>query len=81
MSLHSNDERHLRDDQHLRELEERIRRARAITPRLMADACPPLQVQHPTARAKVARLIESGAFADAILALLELELPQGSFVA
>jgi hypothetical protein len=74
MSFHSNDERHLR------ELEERIRRARAITPRLMAAAiaraCPRLQAQHPTARARVARLIESGAFADAILAVLELELPQ-----
>jgi hypothetical protein len=80
MSLHSNDERHLRDDQQLRALEERIRRARAITPRLMADAiartCPRLQVQHPAARARVARLIESGAFADATLAVLELELPQ-----
>jgi len=74
MSFHSNDERHLR------ELEERLGRARAITPRLMADAiaraCPRLQVQHPTVRARVARLIESGAFAVAILALLELELPQ-----
>jgi hypothetical protein len=74
MSLHSNDERHLR------ELEERIRRARAITPRLMADAitraCLRLQVQHPAAWARVARLIESGAFADAIFAVLELELPQ-----
>ena len=42
----------------------------------IARACPRLQVQHPTARARVARLIESGAFADATLALLALELPQ-----
>jgi hypothetical protein len=35
-----------------------------------------LQVQHPTAKATVARLIELGAFADATFAVLELELPQ-----
>ena len=70
MQFHSNDEHHLR------ELQEQIRRADTITPGLMADAiaraCPRLQVQHPTARARVARLIESGAFADATLALLAL---------
>jgi hypothetical protein len=74
MSLHATHE------EHLRELQEQIRRADKITPGLMADAiaraCPRLQVQHPTARARVARLIESGAFADAALAVLELELPQ-----
>jgi hypothetical protein len=74
MSLHSDDE------QHLRELQEQICRARAITPGLMADAiaraCPRLHLQHSTARDRVARLIESGAFADASLALLALELPQ-----
>lgn len=74
MQFHSNDEHHLR------ELQEQIRRADTITPGLMADAiaraCPRLQVQHPTARVRVARLIESGAFADAALAVLELELPQ-----
>ena len=74
MLFHSNDEHHLR------ELQEQIRRADTITPGLMADAiargCPRLQVQHPTARVRVARLIESGAFADAALAVLELELPQ-----
>ena len=74
VSFHSNDE------QRLRELQEQIHRARTITPELMSDVIarvgPRLQVQHPTAKAKVARLIESGAFADATLAVLELELPQ-----
>jgi hypothetical protein len=74
MLFHSNDEHHLR------ELQEQIRRADTITPGLMADAiaraCPRLQVQHPTARARVAGLIELGGFADATLALLALELPQ-----
>src|SRR5215831_17634894 len=64
----------------LRELQQELHRARTITPGLMADAiaraCPRLQAQHRTAKARVIRLIESGAFADATLALLELELPQ-----
>jgi len=64
----------------LRALQEQLRRARTITPGLMAEviarACPRLQCQHRTAEARVIRLIESGAFADATLALLELELPQ-----
>ena len=74
VSFHSNDE------QRLRELQEQIHRARTITPELMSDviarACLRLQVQHPTAKARVARLIELGAFADATFAVLELELPQ-----
>ena len=64
----------------LRELQQDLHRARTITPGLMADviarACPRLQSQHRSAKARVIRLIESGAFADATLALLELELPQ-----
>jgi len=71
---------HSHDEQRLRELQEQIHRARTITPRLIADArawaCPRLQIQHPYARARVARLIESGAVTDATLAVLELELPQ-----
>jgi hypothetical protein len=67
-------------EKHLRELQEKLRRAQTITPELMADvtarACLRLQAQHWTAKARVIRLIESGAFADATLALLELELPQ-----
>jgi len=74
MLFHSNDE------QHLRELQEQIRRARTITPELMAEVLARarlrLQVQHGTARARVASLIESGALADATLAVLALELPQ-----
>jgi hypothetical protein len=68
------------NEEHLRELQAQIRRASAITPGLMADvmarACGHLQAQHRTAKARVARLIESNAFADATLALLELERPQ-----
>jgi len=64
----------------LRALQEQLRRARTITPGLMAEviarACRRLQALHRTAKARVSRLIESGAFADATLALLELELPQ-----
>jgi len=67
-------------DKHLRELERELHRAHTITPGLMADliarACPCLQSRHRAATARIIRLIESGAFADATLALLELELPQ-----
>jgi hypothetical protein len=67
-------------EKHLRELQEELRRAQTITPELMAGvtarACLRLQAQHWTTKARVIRLIESGAFADATLALLELELPQ-----
>jgi hypothetical protein len=67
-------------EKHLRELQEQIRRAHTITSPLMTDviagACPRLQAQHPSAKATVIRLIESGALADATLALLALELPQ-----
>src|SRR5262249_37582364 len=67
-------------DEHLRELQQELHRAHTITPRLMAAviarACPRLQAQQLAARTTVIRLIESGAFADAALALLDLELPQ-----
>jgi hypothetical protein len=67
-------------EEHLRELQQELRRAHTITPGLMADAiaraCPRLQSQHQSAKARVIRLVETGAFADAALALLELELPQ-----
>jgi len=66
-------------EQRLRELQDQICRAHTITPGLMADvmrACPRLQAQKCTAKARVVHLIESGACADATLALLELELPQ-----
>jgi hypothetical protein len=70
----------LNHEEDLRDLQEQIRRACKITPALMADvigrACPRLQTQPRTAEATVIRLIESGALADAALALLDLELPQ-----
>ena len=39
-------------------------------------ACLRFQAHHPSAKARIIRLVESGAFADATLALIELELPQ-----
>ena len=66
-------------EQRLRELQDQICRAHTITPGLMVDvmrACPRLQAQKCTAKARVVHQIESGACADATLALLELELPQ-----
>ena len=69
----------------LRELQQELHRAHTITPGLMADviarACPRLQSQHRSAKARVIRLIESGAFADATLALLELELTSATLLA
>jgi hypothetical protein len=65
---------------HLRDLQQELHRAHMITPALMADvtarACPRLQAQQRAARTTVIRSIESGAFVDAALALLDLELPQ-----
>jgi hypothetical protein len=62
---------------HLRDLQEQILRARATTPGLMADviarACPGVRAQHRSVKTRILHLIESGAFADATLALLELE--------
>jgi hypothetical protein len=67
-------------EQRLRELQEQLRRAQIITPELIADviarACLRLQAHRATVKARVFRLIESEAFADATLALLKLELPQ-----
>ena len=67
-------------EEHLRELQARIRRAQTLTPQLAADviarACPRSQALHAATKARLIRLIESSAFADAMLALLELELPQ-----
>jgi hypothetical protein len=61
-------------------LEQQLRRADALTPRIMADvigeACTRLASQSPAAKARLDRLMESGAWTDASLALVELELPQ-----
>jgi hypothetical protein len=74
MSIVSNHE------QRLYKLQQELHRAQTITPGLMADviarACLRFQAHRGTVKARVIRLIESGAFADAALALLELELPQ-----
>jgi hypothetical protein len=68
------------DEQRLASLEQRLGRTRAITPGLTSDvivqACPRLAAHGGAAKAAVNRLIESRAFTDAALAVLELELPQ-----
>ena len=67
------------DEQRLSEVEDYLRRAKTITAEVLvivlAHSCPRFQARHPAAKAKVARLIESAAFTDATLALLDLELP------
>jgi hypothetical protein len=61
-------------------LEQKLRSAAALTPDLMSDviaqACPRLSALSLPAKARVSRLIASGAWSDAALTLLELELPQ-----
>jgi hypothetical protein len=61
-------------------LEERLRRADALTPGLMCDmiaeSCARFAAQSPAARARINRLIECSAWTDAALTLIELELPQ-----
>ena len=74
MSLHPTQQ------QRLSALHEHLRRARTVTPELMADviarACLRFPAHPPAAKARIIGLIELGAFVDATLALLELELPQ-----
>ena len=61
-------------------LEQQLHRAHALTPGIMADvigkACTRFASQSPAAKAKLDRLMESGAWTEASLALVELELPQ-----
>ena len=68
------------DEQRLAGLEQRLRRAHAITPELMlavmAQARPRFAAHGAAATAAVNRLIESRAFTDAALTMLGLELPQ-----
>src|SRR5262245_15843097 len=63
----------------LAELPEQLRRAQAVTPELMAGviarACPRFPGCPPAAKTRIIRFVESGAFVDAALALLGLELP------
>jgi hypothetical protein len=67
-------------EQQLRDLDGHLRRARTVTPAFITDliarACLRFPAHPPATKAKVIRLIESGAFCDAALALLALELPQ-----
>jgi hypothetical protein len=61
-------------------LEANLRGAQAITAELMLDvmtqACVRFAAQSRAAQTRVNQLIEAGAWTDAALALLELELPQ-----
>jgi hypothetical protein len=67
-------------DDRLARLEDRLRCAEAVTSELMsdvmADACVRFGALGAATKAKVNWLIEAGAWTDATLALLELELPQ-----
>ena len=69
----------LKHGERLGGLEQQLRRADAITPDLLSDviaqACTRFAAHGATAKAKIDRLLESGAWTDATLALLELELP------
>jgi hypothetical protein len=66
-------------DQQLEWLESELRGARAVTPELMStvmvNSCVRLSGLGPAAKAQLGRLIIAGAWVDAALALLKLELP------
>ena len=69
------------EPRHLRELADRLREAGAATPELFSDvirdACSRLSsIPRAEFRSRIERLLQSGAWTDAALALLELELPQ-----
>jgi hypothetical protein len=67
-------------EQPLEALQQQLGCCRTITPELLreviARACPRLQAHPSIAKAKLAALIETGAWTDAVLTLLRLELPQ-----
>jgi hypothetical protein len=58
---------------------EQLHRATALTHGLLSDViaqtCPRLAAHSPTAKARINRLIASDAWIDAVLALIEIELP------
>jgi hypothetical protein len=60
-------------------LQDDIHCAETITTGLVEDivarGCPRFKAEHPSAKAKLSRLIESGAFVDAAIVLIKLELP------
>jgi hypothetical protein len=66
--------------EHLSKLEEELRCASAVTSRLMSDviaiACVRVGALGSATKVKVRCLIEAGAWTDATIALLGLELPQ-----
>src|ERR1700692_100122 len=69
------------DERRLDDLQERLRRAPGVTPDLMskvaAGACTRIATRSWAAKAaRINRLIESEAWTEAALALVELELPQ-----
>jgi hypothetical protein len=69
------------EPRHLRELAERLRDLDTVTPELFSDviraACQRLpSVRRTKQFERLEHLIQSGAWTDAVLALLELELPQ-----
>jgi hypothetical protein len=67
-------------DEHLAKLEEELRCANAVTSGLMSDvmaiACVRFGALGAATKVRVKWLIEAGAWTDATIALLELELPQ-----
>lgn len=69
-----------KQEQYLGRLEAQLRRAQALTPELMSDvlaeACIRFATRGSAAKFRIHRLIVSGAWTDAALALVELELPQ-----
>ena len=68
-----------KQEQYLGRLEAQLRRAQALTQELISDvlaeACIRFATRGSTAKFRIDRLIESGAWTDAALALVELELP------
>ena len=68
-----------RDHNLLHELQEQLRGCETVTPDLMLNvigrACFRFHAHGPELKARVARLIDCGAYIDAALALLEMELP------
>ena len=63
-------------EQDLDTLEDELRRAQRITPDLVAKVIDrTCRAQHPTGKAAILRLIDSGAFVESALAVLELEWP------
>jgi hypothetical protein len=68
------------EDLLLADLQQQLRRSERVTCELIADVtarvCTRLQAQQLHARQRLLRLTEAGAFTDAALALLELELPK-----